>query len=150
MKKYLKKAIVVLMTVIVLCFLSSCSSTDFIATVKAHKPLTSQSLPYTYEEVLDKYLISPKWTENVSGDSAVVTVSGEVKGDTDNLGDMVIKIDVTPIPGDDSSVKISLKSLSYGGNQSSSAGEAGDLLAALFLAYDYGYDSFVDFVTANY
>lgn len=148
MKKIFQTSMMIIMTVIVLCASSGCSSTDYIATVKAHKPLTTQNFPYTYGEVLDKYLISPEWTENVSGDSGTVTIRGEVKGDPDNLGDMVITIGVAPVQGDSSKVSITVKSLSYSGN-SASGDDAGDFVAIMFLAYDNGYDSFVDFVNDN-
>lgn len=44
---------------------------DYVETVKQHKPFAvSQGMPYTYEEVLDKYIVSPEWKENIENSTS--------------------------------------------------------------------------------
>lgn len=53
---------------------------DYIATVRAHTPFASSQLPYTYEEVLNKFFDSLDWNVREDGDIHYVDISGKVKG----------------------------------------------------------------------
>jgi len=123
--------------------------TDYIATVKAHKPLaSSQSLPYTYNEVFEKYINSPVWKVQKSGeDTAYVDISGTLKG---TKIDLVITIKVVPNPDDPDGVLIKRKSITLDGDKYSEEEDVDEFILNMFLAYDQKYDSLADFLSAEY
>lgn len=111
---------------------------DYEATVRAHQPFAfTQELPYTYEEVLDKYISSPDWKVRKSGDVNYVDVSGKAKG-TDN--ELSVTIKVTEDSSDPDLAKIAPESVAIDGKKSPTQNDAVEFLLAMFLMYEEKYD----------
>lgn len=139
-KKSKKKLIIlgsVLLVVVIglIAVVSLGDWTDYVATVKAYTPFyKSHELPYTYEEVLGKYLSDVVWTTEKDGSGANVTVDGIGTG-TDTQ--ITFTIGVMP----DTSqrgivvVKISPKSAVIGDEKVSTQDETTDILNDFFTAY---------------
>jgi len=108
---------------------------DYTATVKTHKPFAvSQNLPYTYNEVFEKYIDSPVWKVRESGkDTAYVDISGTVKG---TKIDLVITIKVAPNPDNSDGVLIRPNSVTVNGEKSSTENDTVEFVLAMFSAYD--------------
>lgn len=107
--------------------------TDYIATVKAHMPFDkSQGLPYTYEEVLGKYLSNAVWMTEKNETGADVVVDGIGTG-TDTP--IQITIGVKPAPNQPDIALITPKSIKAGDIEASTEGETGDILYVFFVAY---------------
>lgn len=107
---------------------------DYEATVRAHQPFNvTQGLPYTYGEVLDKYISSPNWKVRKSGDVNYVDISGKAKG-TDN--ELVVTIKVTEDPRDPDLASIAPESVTIDGEKSPTKNDATRFLLAMFTAYD--------------
>ncbi len=123
------------------------NNTDYIATVKAHKPFAvSQNLPFTYSEVFDKYIIAPVWEVRKSNDNiAYVDVSGTAKG---TKNDLVITIKVAPNPNDVNGVLISPELATVNGEKSPTQNDAVKFLFAMFSAYEKEYDDLSDLPSA--
>lgn len=112
--------------------------TDYLATVKEHRPFAvSQGLPYTYEEVLNKYLESPEWKVRKEGEVHYVDISGAVKGTDSKL---IITMKLSSNPADPDGVLIKPVSAVLDERQSSSEEEAVNVLYNLFSLYDEGYE----------
>lgn len=110
---------------------------DYIATVSAHTPFAdSQGLPYTYGEVLNKYISSPEWVVRESDDVHYVDISGEIKG-MDN--ELLITIEVTQDPNDPDIAIMTPESVTLDDIKSSTENEAVTFLLNMFFAYDEGY-----------
>lgn len=106
---------------------------DYVATVKAHKPFDkSQGLPYTYEEVLEKYLSETVWMTQNNDSGADVVIDGIGTG-TDTP--VQITISVKSDPDHPDVALISPKSAKAGDNVTANEGEAGDILYVFFVAY---------------
>ena len=111
---------------------------DYVATVKEHTPFAvSQGLPYTYEEVLNQYLVSTKWEVRDEGDIHYVDISGISNGAE---GELDLTIKVAPNPDDSDRVAIRPESATLDGTDHLSEGEAVDFLFYLFCLYDEGYE----------
>lgn len=110
---------------------------NYVATVGAHTPFAaSQGLPYTYGEVLNKYIVSPKWEIRESGGVHYVDISGVIKG-TDNK--LIITIKVTSDPNDSDIALMRPESVTLDGENSPTQNDAVEFLFAMFSAYDEGY-----------
>lgn len=137
-KKSKKKFIIlgsVLLVVIIGIFIAVNweGETDYIATVKAHMPFDkSQGLPYTYEEVLGKYLSNAVWMTEKNESGADVVVDGIGTG-TDTP--IQITIGVKPAPNQPDIALITPKSIKAGDSEASTEGETTDILYVFFAAY---------------
>lgn len=111
---------------------------DYIATVKAHTPFAvSQGLPYTYEEVLNKYFDPLEWEVREEGGIHYVDISGEAKG-MDSAFALTVKVSSNPdIPDGALMEPISVM---LGDRQSGVEDEVARVLYNLFCAYDEGYE----------
>lgn len=110
---------------------------DYVETVKQHKPFAvSQGMPYTYEEVLDKYIVSPEWKEYREGDVHYIEISGLLNGLDCNL-DVTVK--VVPDSDNSDSVLITPETVQAGEEKSANANEAVTFLYDLFCIYEEGY-----------
>ncbi len=114
---------------------------DYAATAGAHAPLAG-SLPYTYKEVLEKYMDSPEWTVREEGDEHYVDISGTTKGTGHHL---TVTIKVTPDPDDSDRASITAEKVKYDEIESASSQEAVYFLSNLFYAYDAGYEDLAEF-----
>jgi hypothetical protein len=110
-------------------------STNYVATVERHKPLESQGLALTYENVLNKYIESPKWESRESGDIGYVDISGTIKGSSKKIG---VKIKVSPMSNDSKRVSIKPESITLNGNSPSTKAAAEQILLFMFLACQRG------------
>lgn len=110
-------------------------NTNYVATVEKHKPLESQGLTFTYENVLNKYIDSPKWESRESGDIGYVDISGTIKGSNKKIG---VKIKVSPMPNDSKRVSIRPESITLNGNSPSTQVAAEQILLYMFSAYQRG------------
>lgn len=110
-------------------------STNYVATVEKHKPLESQGLPFTYENVLNKYIDSPKWESRESGDIGYVDISGTIKGSNKKID---VKIKVSPMSNDSKRVSIKPESITLNGNSPSTQAAAEQILLYMFSAYQRG------------
>ncbi len=111
-------------------------STNYVATVENHKPLSeSQGITLTYANVLNKYIDSPKWESRESGNVGFVDISGTIKGSDKKIG---IKIKVSPMPNDSKRVSIKPESITLNGNSPSTQAAAEQILLYMFLACKRG------------
>lgn len=138
-KKKSKKKFVILGSVLLMVIIGIFvavnweGETDYIATVKAHMPFDkSQGLPYTYEEVLGKYLSNAVWMTEKNETGADVMVDGIGTG-TDTP--IQITIGVKPAPNQPDIALITPKSIKAGDNEASTEGETSDILYVFFVAY---------------
>lgn len=107
---------------------------DYITTVKAIKPFADDyELPYTYGEVLDKYISNAKWESHETKSGTYVEVSGKGSG-TDM--EFVFEFEVSDIPDNDDQVWVSPHSATSDGEKLTSEDEVGAILLILFMAYD--------------
>lgn len=108
---------------------------DYVATAKAYQPFAnSQGLPYTCEEVLDKYLVSAQWEElEPEGDLHYVKISGTAKGTERKLA---FTIQIVPNPDDPDGCLFTPCMASVDGETTTDTGEVADFLYLLFAAYD--------------
>lgn len=132
-------AVLVVIAVIVVA-VNWTGKVDYVATVGAHAPL-AESLPYTYKEVLEKYLDSPEWTLREEGDEHYVDISGATKGTGHHL---TVTIKVTPDPDDSDRASIAAEKVKYDEIESASSQEAVYFLSSLFYAYDAGYEDLAE------
>lgn len=111
---------------------------DYVASVKAHTPFAvSQELPYTYEEVLNKYFDSLKWEVRKDGDIHYVDISGTVK---EVGGDFDLTIKVSQNPDVSNGAFIEPQSITLDDRQSTTESETSIVLYNLFCMYDEGYE----------
>lgn len=110
-------------------------STNYVATVEKHKPLESQGLTFTYANVLNKYIDSPKWESRKSGNIGYVDISGTIKGSNKKIG---VKIKVSPMSNDSKRVSIKPESITLNGNSPSTQVAAEQILLYMFSAYQRG------------
>lgn len=117
---------------------------NYVATVKAHKPFAvSQNLPYTYNEVFDKYISSPLWEVRESGkDTAYIDIKGTAKG---TKNDLVITIKVAPNPDNPNGALISPYSVKTNKGTYIENEDAVEFILMLFSAYDQKYDTLSDY-----
>ena len=131
-------AVILLIAIVIFVAVNWEGKVDYIATVGAHAPFAvSQGLPYTYEEVLNKYLESPKWKVRKEGDLHYVDINGTVKGTDSKL---FITIKVSSNPGNPEGVLIKPISAVLDEMQTASEDEAVEVLYNLFSLYDEGYE----------
>lgn len=137
--------LVIVITSVAIIALKWNGKVDYVATVGAHTPFAdSQGLPYTYEEVVDKYISSPKWEVCESDDMHYVDISGEIK-DTDR--ELTITIEVTLDPDDPDIAKIRPDSVVLDDIKTLTENDAIEFLLAMFGAYDEGYDDLTELMS---
>lgn len=111
---------------------------DYIATVKVHTPFAvSQGLPYTYEEVLNKYFDPLEWKVREEGGIHYVDISGSAKG-MDSVFALTVKVSSDPDVPDGALMEPI--SVMLGDRQSGVEDEVVGVLYNLFCAYDEGYE----------
>lgn len=124
--------------VVVIIALNWNGKVDYVSTVAQHTPFAnSQGLPYTYEEVLNRYLVSVKWEERDEGDIHYVDISGIAK---EEEGKLDITIKVVPNSNDPDMVAIHPESVTLDDTNQLLEEEAVDFLYFLFCLYDEGYE----------
>ena len=129
---------VIVAIVAIIIALKGNGKVDYVATVGAHTPFAaSQGLPYTYGEVLNKYIVSPKWEVRESGDAHYVDISGTLKGMDNKL---IITIKATSDPDDSDIVLMSPESVTLNGEKSPTQNDAVEFLFVMFSAYNEGYE----------
>ncbi len=113
---------------------------DYVAIVAKHTPFEdTQGLPYTYEEVLNKYLVSAEWKVREEGDAHYVDISGKTKGIEDKLK-ITIRVSPNPDFPDSDIALIQPESVTADDTDQIFEGEAVDFLYDLFCLYDEGYE----------
>lgn len=129
-------ALVVVVAVAAVLVALNWNSVDYVASVKAFQPFNVQDMPYTYGEVLDKYIEGAEWKatkeEKDSGLLATVEVSGTAKGLEQACQ---VSINISPNPEDPDGVLFRPQSASVGDLEFSGDGETADFLYQWFLAY---------------
>lgn len=129
-------ALVVVVAVAAVLMALNWNSVDYVASVKAFQPFNVQDMPYTYGEVLDKYIEGAEWkaTEGEKGSDllATVDVSGTAKGLEQACQ---VSIQISPNPEDPDGVLFRPQSASVGDLEFSGDGETADFLYQWFLAY---------------
>lgn len=143
-KKTLKKlpiilgAVVLTAIVIIFIMLNWEGKIDYIASVKAHTPFAiSQGLPYTNEEVLNKYIISPEWKTREGEDAYYVDISGMVKG-TDSK--VMVTFKVSQDANNPDIALMEPESVIFDDIQTTTQDEAVEFLYLLFCVYEEGYE----------
>lgn len=116
---------------------------DYEATLRAYTPYAdSQGLPYTFGEVMDKYLEDAAWDVDEKEDGqAVVTVSGTLKGFGEEA---VVTYSLTPNPEDSGKFKFMNEGVTVNSEKSSWDGASGWFLTALYDAYESGDEELAD------
>ncbi len=126
----------VLVVAVIVIALNLGGKIDYVGTVKTHQPFAiSQELPYTYGSVIDKFIVSPKWTVRESDDTGFVDISGKITG-TDH--EAIITIKVVPNPDDPDDVLITPEAVTINGEKSPTPDATALFMYALFTAYDEG------------
>lgn len=129
-------ALVVVVAVAAVLMALNWKSVDYVASVKAFQPFNVQDMPYTYGEVLDKYIEGAEWkaTEEEKGSDllATVDVSGTAKGLEQACQ---VSIQISPNPEEPDGVLFRPQSASVGDLEFSGDGETADFLYQWFLAY---------------
>lgn len=111
---------------------------DYVATVKAHTPFAvSQELPYTYEEVLTRYMDPLEWKVREEGNVHYVDISGTVKGINSKF---TLTIRVSENPDNPDGALIEPVSVTLDDMQASTEDETARILYNLFCMYDEGYE----------
>ena len=129
-------ALVVVVAVAAVLVALNWNSVDYVASVKAHQPFTSQDIPYTYGEVLDKYIEDADWkaTKGEKGSDLLATV--EVSGTAKGLEqECQISIQISPNPEDPEGVLFHPQSATVGDSEFSGDSEMAEFLYPWFLAY---------------
>ncbi len=124
--------------VVVIIVLNWNGKVDYVATVAKHTPFAkTEGLPYTYEEVLNRYLVSAEWKVREEGDIHYVDISGLANGAE---GRIDIAIKVTPNPDDPNAAAIYPESVTFDDTYQLFEGETAEFLYSLFSLYDEGYE----------
>lgn len=141
-KNKLKKLPLILGAVVLIIIIIALNweENDYVMSVKVHKPFNVQGLPYTYGEVFNKYIVSPKWEVRKDGDIYYVNISGTVKGSDSKIK---ISIKVSEHPDDPNMLKIVPASVRIDDMRSTTQDEAVRVLFNMFWAYDEGFESLV-------
>lgn len=129
-------ALVVVVAVAAVLVALNWNSVDYVAFVKAHQPFTSQDIPYTYGEVLDKYIEGAEWksTKGEKGSDLLATV--EVSGTAKGLEqECQISIQISPNPEDPDGIMFQPQSATVGDSEFSGDSEMAEFLYPWFLAY---------------
>lgn len=129
-------ALVVVVAVAAVLVALNWNSVDYVASVKAFQPFNVQDMPYTYGEVLDKYIEGAEWkaTEEEKGSDLLATV--DVSGTAIGLEQACqVSIQISPNPEDPDGVLFRPQSASVGDLEFSGNGETADFLYQWFLAY---------------
>lgn len=133
--------IIAAVVIIVIFIISNWSKTDYIETVKQHRPFASyEGYDYTIGEVFDKYVDSPSWNDYESNNKTYVKVTGTLE-DFDSDFCAIFHVE----PYDDDYCTISLESISIGTEKNSDS-MAQDVLLGFFDAYSKNYKSIYDYI----
>lgn len=123
---------VILVAVIIVIALNWEGKVDYVDAVAKHTPFaTSQELPYTYEEVLNKYLVSAGWKVRKNGDVHYVDISGKLENRK-----VVITIKVSSVLNNPDIVRMSPESMTIDSEKSPTKDDVLEFLFAMFYAYD--------------
>lgn len=134
-KKFLFGALALAIVIIIIA-INWEGKIDYEKTVGAHQPFAnSQGLPYTYEEVIDKYMTSPKWEVRESGDVHYVDIIGKVSGSDRELG---ITVKIVPDETDSELAYMTPEVVTIDNEISLPQEDATNFLYAMFVAYDEG------------
>jgi hypothetical protein len=118
--------------IIIIAMLVSGDDVDYVATVKQHAPFRSQGINATYQQVFSRFLTSPNWSVNNTGDnSADVIVSGTLRGQS---GTISVTIRVV-VDGDNARItpnRVTLYGVTYSGN------DAVEILLDMFWSFADG------------
>lgn len=134
-KKFLFGALALAIVIIIIA-INWEGKIDYEKTVGAHQPFAnSQGLPYTYEEVIDEYMTSPKWEVRESGDVHYVDIIGKVSGSDRELG---ITVKIVPDETDSELAYMTPEVVTIDNEISLPQEDATNFLYAMFVAYDEG------------
>lgn len=137
-KKIVLSGVIVLGIIAVIIALNWNGKTDYIGTVAKHTPFAdTQGLPYTYEEVLNQYLVSAEWKVREEEDVHYVDIIGMANGAE---GEIDITIKVTLKADDPDVVTMHPESVTFDGTYQLSEEETSQFLYSLFCMYDEGYE----------
>lgn len=138
-KKLNKKFLLGALALVIVIFIVAINwegAVNYAETVGAHTPFAnSQGLPYTYEEVIEKYVDSPKWEVRESGDVHYVDIIGKVSGSDCELG---ITIKVVQDEADSELAYMTPELVIIDDEISLSQDDATKFLYTMFVAYDEG------------
>lgn len=120
---------------------------DYIETVKQHRPYYSYGgLDYTVEEVINRYVVSPKWSDFESDGMMQVRVSGTLNGSSVELT-LIFAVK----PQGESSASISLKSMDLNDGLGAIEEERSkEIFGDMFTAYSKNYSTFVAYMAKYY
>ena len=143
-------AVLVVVAVFAAIILSDTDDTaniDYIETVKQHRPYYSYGgLNYTVEEVINRYVVSPKWSDYGSDDVTYVTVNGTFNGSTVEITFLF----AVKLQGE-SSASISLKSMDLNDGLGAIEEERSkEIFGDMFTAYSKNYSTFVAYMAKYY
>jgi len=140
-KRILSLVMAILMVMILATLFTGCSSTDYVATVKAMQPYRSVGDSSTYGTVISRYITSSTWSQEVHPqDYAYVVVSGKL--DKSN-----VDVTLTFLVSADRTTKTAMAkpySMSFGG-KTYDMESTQTIVANMFAANDAGFDSFTDY-----
>lgn len=138
-KKLNKKFLLGALALVIVIFIVAINwegTINYAETVGAHTPFAnSQGLPYTYEEVIEKYVDSPKWEVRESGDVHYVDIIGTVSETDCELG---ITIKVVQDEADSELAYMTPELVIIDDEISLSQDDATKFLYTMFVAYDEG------------
>lgn len=131
-------AIILLVIIAVIIALNWEGEIDYVGTVKEHMPF--EKLPYTYEEVLNQYIISAEWKVREEDDEVhYVDVEGKVNGIEDSELKVTIKVQIDPDDSRHAKIKPYSAVVTDDGERETIKGQdTVDFLYALFSMYDEG------------
>lgn len=131
-------AVVAFAAVVLVVALNWNGQVNYVESVQQWTPFAqSQGLPYTMEEVLNRYLLSPEWEESGEKDVHSVSVSGKMNG---KEGELSFTFQVREDPDNPDLASFKIVAAAVDDITTSDEGEAGDFLFYLFCAYDEGYE----------
>lgn len=143
-RKFVLFGIIAVVSIIIFIVMNWNGKIDYISTVGEHRPFnSSQNLPYTYEEVLNQYIVSPKWEVRQEGNAHFVDISGTMKGIDCRL---IVTIKVLSDPDDSERALIKLESIMIDDEKSPTQNDAVEFLLVMFMAYDEGYEDFLSYM----
>ena len=136
-KMLISGAVALVVIAVIIIALNWNGKINYTGTVGAHTPFKeSQGLPYTYEEVLNKYIESPEWEVRKDDNVRYIDISGTIKGKDNKL---LITIKVSPNPDNPDGALITPERAALDDIETETEDETLNFLFNLFCAYDEGY-----------
>lgn len=146
-RKFVLLGIIAVVSIIIFIVMNWNGKIDYISTVGEHRPFdSSQNLPYTYEEVLNQYIVSPKWEVRQEGNAHFVDISGTIKGIDCRL---IVTIKVLSDPDDSERALIKPEFIMIDDEKSPTQNDAVEFLLIIFMAYDEGYEDLAGLLLEN-